>query len=112
MVGTDKHDTQPKDKRGERKSKKRNKERSQKQWGESGETKKEKVVTKELGSSLSVQQLVSTQPANKEKRNFMLFFQLRAVLIILLVTYKQQQVKRRSSWSLAELKLNELNREN
>lgn len=31
-------------------------------------------------------QLVSTQPANKDKSNFTLFVQLKAVLIILLAT--------------------------
>lgn len=39
----------------ERERKRKEKERSKKQGGERGETRREKVVTKELGCSLSVQ---------------------------------------------------------
>lgn len=46
---TDKHNTQPEEKR------ERNKERTKKQRGEKKERQREKVVTKELGCPLSVQ---------------------------------------------------------
>lgn len=57
-------------------------------------------------------QLVSTQPANKDKRNLTLFVHSSAVLIMLLATDTKAAGTRRSSWSLAELKLDEPNREN
>lgn len=47
----DKHNTQPEDKRERNKGRRRKKQ----ERGKKGETEREKVVTKELGCSLSVQ---------------------------------------------------------